>query len=126
MGGSLGVALFGAIFASRLATELASLPGDVAARLSGGGVNVSPADVHALTPAVRHDFLLAFVDALQPVFLVGAGLTAVAFVLSLALQGGPAARDDGGRAAVPPPRPVPSVVVTAEPPPAPAPAPARG
>jgi EmrB/QacA subfamily drug resistance transporter len=86
MGGSLGVALFGAIFASRLASELASLPGDIAARLSGGGVNVSPADVHALAPEVRHDFLLAFVDALQPVFLVGAGLTAVAFALSLALK----------------------------------------
>ena len=86
MGGSLGVALFGAIFASRLASELASLPGDVAARLSGGGVNVSPEDVHALAPAVRHDFLLAFVDALSPVFLVGAGLTAIAFVLSLALK----------------------------------------
>jgi EmrB/QacA subfamily drug resistance transporter len=86
MGGSLGVALFGAIFASRLATELAKLPGGVAARLSGGGVNVSPAEVHALAPAVRHDFLLAFVNALQPVFLVGAGLTSVAFLLSLALR----------------------------------------
>jgi EmrB/QacA subfamily drug resistance transporter len=85
MGGSLGVALFGAIFASRLASGLASLPEEVAARV-GGGVNVSPAQVHALPVAVRHEFLLAFVDALQPVFLVGAGLTAVAFLLSLCLK----------------------------------------
>jgi len=85
MGGSLGVALFGAIFASRLAHGLTALPADAAARLSGG-VNVSPADVHALPPAVRHEFLLAFVDALQPVFLVGAGITVVAFALSLALR----------------------------------------
>jgi hypothetical protein len=35
---------------------------------------------------VRHDFLLAFVDALQPVFLVGAALTAVAFVLACLLK----------------------------------------
>ena len=46
---------------------------------------------------MRHDFLLAFVDALQPVFLVGAALTAVAFVLSLTAQGGAAARDDARR-----------------------------
>jgi EmrB/QacA subfamily drug resistance transporter len=85
MGGSLGVALLGAIFASRLAGELKSLPGDAAARL-GGGVNISPAEVHALPPGIRHDFLLAFVHALQPVFLVGAGLTAVTFLLSLLLK----------------------------------------
>jgi MFS family permease len=85
MGGSLGVALLGAIFASRLGSELTALPGSVAARL-GGGVNVSPAEVHALPPQVRHEFLLAFVHALQPVFLVGAALTAVTFLLSLLLR----------------------------------------
>ena len=37
MGGSLGVAVFGAIFASRLASELTALPAAAAARLSGGG-----------------------------------------------------------------------------------------
>jgi hypothetical protein len=35
---------------------------------------------------VRHDFLLAFVDALQPVFLVGAALTAGTFLLSWLLK----------------------------------------
>jgi hypothetical protein len=35
---------------------------------------------------VRHDFLVAFVNALQPVFLVGAGLTALTFVLALLLK----------------------------------------
>jgi EmrB/QacA subfamily drug resistance transporter len=85
MGGSLGVALLGAIFASRLADELKRLPGAAAAHLSGG-VNVSPAQVHALPAAVRHDFLLAFVHALQPVFLVGAAVTAVTFVLALMLR----------------------------------------
>jgi MFS family permease len=83
MGGSLGVAIFGAIFASRLANELATVPG--AEKLSGGA-NIRPDQVHALPPVVRHEFLLAFVDALQPVFLVGAGFTAVAFVLSLMLR----------------------------------------
>ena len=85
MGGSLGVAVFGAIFASRLASELVALPADAVARLSGG-VNLRPDEVHALPPAVRHDFLLAFVDALQPVFLVGAAITAVTFVLACLLE----------------------------------------
>ena len=83
MGGSLGVAVFGAIFAARLAHELAAIPG--AGGLSGGA-NIRPDQVHALPPAVRHDFLLAFVDALQPVFLVGAGITSVAFILAWMLK----------------------------------------
>jgi EmrB/QacA subfamily drug resistance transporter len=83
MGGSLGVAIFGAIFASRLSDELSRIPG--ASGLSGGA-NIQPAQVHALPAGVRHDFLLAFVHALQPVFLVGAGFTAVAFVLALLLR----------------------------------------
>ncbi len=85
MGGSLGVALFGAIFASRLADGLKSLPAAIASRFSGG-VNVSPAQVKALPAEIHNDFLQAFVNALQPVFLVGAGLTFVAFVLSWFLR----------------------------------------
>jgi EmrB/QacA subfamily drug resistance transporter len=85
MGGSLGVALFGAIFASRLGSQLAAIPGGVAAHLSGG-VNIRPAEVHALPAGVRQDVLLAFVNALQPVFLVGAGLTALTFALALLLK----------------------------------------
>ena len=42
--------------------------------------------MHALPAVVREDFLLAFVDALQPVFVVGAALTAVAFALSWRLR----------------------------------------
>jgi hypothetical protein len=85
MGGSLGVALFGAIFASRLTNELKTLPGGAGAQFSGG-VNVSPEQVHALDPAIRHDFLVAFVNALQPVCLVGSALTLIAFVLAWLLK----------------------------------------
>ena len=85
MGGSLGVALFGAIFASRLGHGLTALPSDAAARLSGG-VSITPGEVHSLPAAVRHDFLLVFVDSLQPVFLVGAAVTAVAFALAWMLK----------------------------------------
>jgi EmrB/QacA subfamily drug resistance transporter len=119
MGGSLGVALFGAIFASRLTQELTSLPAGAAAHFSGG-LNISPADVHALPAGVRGDFVVAFVDALQPVFLVGAGVAALTFVLACLLREVPlrATLDDAvedlgvaGRQAIPgapaltPPRP---------------------
>lgn len=57
MGGSLGVAIFGAILASGLADELTALPAEVAGRLSGGA-NISPDQVHALPAVVREDFLL--------------------------------------------------------------------
>ena len=64
-------------------TSSSACRGSVAARL-GGGVNISPDEVHALPARDPHDFLHAFVDALQPVFLVGAALTLVAFVLVVA------------------------------------------
>ena len=75
------------IFASRLADELsARCPRRSPRGFSAAGSNISPAEVHALPPVVRDDFLLAFVDALQPVFVVGAALTAVAFALSWRLR----------------------------------------
>ena len=49
-------------------------------------MNISPDQVHALDPVIRDEFLHAFVDALQPVFLVGAAVTLVAFVLSWLLK----------------------------------------
>jgi predicted MFS family arabinose efflux permease len=49
MGGSLGVALFGAIFASRLTSELMTLPGNAGAQFSGG-INVSPDQVPRAGP----------------------------------------------------------------------------
>jgi hypothetical protein len=85
MGGSLGVALFGAIFASRLADELKTLPPQIAAQF-GGGVNISPAQVHSLPQETRDEFLNAFVHALSPTFLVGAALTLVAFGLAWMLK----------------------------------------
>ena len=65
------------------ATSWRRIPG--AAGLSGGA-NIRPDQVHALPAGVRHDFLIAFVHSLQPVFLVGAAFTAVAFVLAWTLR----------------------------------------
>jgi EmrB/QacA subfamily drug resistance transporter len=85
VGGSFGVAIFGTIFASRLSGQLAHLPPSVVARL-GGGVHLSPAAARRLPPAVHADFLRAFAHALHGVFLWGAAIAVVPFVLSWFLR----------------------------------------
>jgi EmrB/QacA subfamily drug resistance transporter len=84
IGGSVGVAVFGAIFASRLTAGLHTLPADVANRVGahGGSVQVSPQQVDALPPGIRHDFLSLFVHALHGAFIWGAIFAAAAFVLT--------------------------------------------
>jgi EmrB/QacA subfamily drug resistance transporter len=85
VGGSFGVAIFGAIFAARLAHQLAHLPHDVVAHL-GSGVHLSPAQVRHLPPAVHADFLQAFANSLHGVFLWGLAIAVVPFALSWLLK----------------------------------------
>jgi EmrB/QacA subfamily drug resistance transporter len=84
IGGSVGVAIFGAIFAARLTSGLDSLPAGVADRVgaSGGSIQVRPDQVQALPPGPRHDFLTLFVHALHGAFLWGAIFAALAFLLA--------------------------------------------
>jgi EmrB/QacA subfamily drug resistance transporter len=84
IGGSVGVAVFGAIFASRLTSGLGSLPAGVAQRIGAGGgsVQVSPEQVHKLPAGVREDFLTLFVHALHGAFLWGALFSVVAFFMT--------------------------------------------
>jgi EmrB/QacA subfamily drug resistance transporter len=85
VGGSFGVAIFGTIFASRLADELARLPASVTSRL-GSGVHLSPEQAKQLPPLVHADFLQAFAHSLHGVFLFGMALAIVPFVLSWFLR----------------------------------------
>jgi EmrB/QacA subfamily drug resistance transporter len=85
VGGAFGVAIFGAIFATRLADRLALLPHAVTARL-GGGVHLNPEQAKHLPPAVREDFLNAFAHSLHGVFLFGTALAVVPFMLSWFLK----------------------------------------
>ena len=81
IGGSLGTATLGAIFANRLSTELeAALP--AAARSHASGAQLSPALIAHLPASLRLDYLNAFTNALNTVFLVASAVAAVAFVLS--------------------------------------------
>jgi DNA-binding MarR family transcriptional regulator len=79
IGGSIGVALFGAIFANQLASNLVGKlpPG---AHVPASAAN--PAVVKRLPPAVHDAFVTAITDALTRVFLVAAGIAVLAFLLT--------------------------------------------
>lgn len=120
IGGSVGAAVFGTLFANRLADALADrIP-------AGAGLpdaeSITPQAVHALPPAVRDGYVQAYADAMPRIFLylvpvLVLGLL-IAFFLkekplvsqnasaaeSLAVPGARTA-PDGGPAATPPPAP---------------------
>jgi EmrB/QacA subfamily drug resistance transporter len=82
VGGSIGVSMFGAIFANRLATELAD-------RLPAGAhipAVANPVVISQLPPTIHEPYLQAFVAALQPIFLAAAVISVVAFALTWLLR----------------------------------------
>jgi MFS family permease len=100
IGGSIGVALFGTIFASRLHVELAQHvpPGTrLPATLTPTAVGHLPAAVHA---AVVDSYALA----LHPVFLAAAGVSLVAFALTWLVRETPLRSAATHSEALPPPR----------------------
>jgi EmrB/QacA subfamily drug resistance transporter len=81
VGGSIGVAVFGAIFANRLHANLADkLPG------VSVGQTPDPAAIRHLPPAQHAAFVSIFADSLRPVFIVAAVLALVAFGLTWLLH----------------------------------------
>jgi EmrB/QacA subfamily drug resistance transporter len=90
IGGSFGVALFGAIFNARLFADLPKYLPAAAVRslhvLSGHDIASNPAQLAKLPPAIHHGFVLAFSHSLQVVFLVGVPFAAVAFGLTWLLK----------------------------------------
>ena len=92
VGGSFGVAIFGAIFASRLATEIKQLPAGAAKHLAGG-VHLTPEQAKQLPPGVHAEFLHAFVELAARRLPLGDADGDRAVRLSLAAQGGAAPHD---------------------------------
>ena len=74
IGGSLGTAILGAIFANQLADNL---PGG-----AGGGAGASTTDLSQLPAAMRDAYLGAYADSLATVFLIAAVVAVVAFALT--------------------------------------------
>ncbi|HEX8368269.1 MAG TPA: MFS transporter [Pyrinomonadaceae bacterium] len=81
IGGSLGTAVFGAIFAAELGRNLARLM-PAASEAQSLGVGVSTESLMNMSPAAREAYLQAFTGSLATVFLVAAGITLVGFLLS--------------------------------------------
>jgi len=81
IGGSLGVAAFGAIFARRLVESLAAAAGS-GVHVSASGGQLDPATVDSLPAAVKHDVFVAIAHAVQGVFVWAVPAAAVIFVLA--------------------------------------------
>jgi len=81
IGGSLGVAAFGAIFARRLTASLAAAAGS-GVHVSASGGQLNPATVDSLPAAVKHDVFFAITHAIQGVFIWAVPAAALIFVLA--------------------------------------------
>jgi DNA-binding MarR family transcriptional regulator len=81
IGGSLGTAVFGTIFSTRLTSQLHGAIGGGAS----GAARLTGQQVAHLPPATRSLYEHAYVHALQPVFLMAAGVAGVGFLLALRL-----------------------------------------
>ena len=83
LGGSFGTALFGAIFTSQVAANIArNLPG---ADLGGADLTSSPGVIAQLPEGVRAGVIQAFADSTSTVFLAAVPFAIVAFVVVLLL-----------------------------------------
>jgi EmrB/QacA subfamily drug resistance transporter len=78
IGGSVGVSVFGAIFANQLARNLAGkLPAGVPTPTAA-----NPAAVKRLPPAIHDVYVTAVTASLRPIFLVAAGVAVVGFAIA--------------------------------------------
>ncbi|HEX8245870.1 MAG TPA: MDR family MFS transporter [Longimicrobium sp.] len=84
IGGSLGTAVLGAVFASELTRVLSKVMPGGGSAVMGGGLN--PETLRQMPPAARGVFLDAFTDSLDFVFVVAACVGVTAFLLSWLLE----------------------------------------
>ena len=81
IGGSLGVAAFGAVFARRL-TELLAAAAGSGVHISASGGQLDPATVDSLPARVKHDVFFAIAHAIQGVFIWALPAAVLIFVLA--------------------------------------------
>jgi EmrB/QacA subfamily drug resistance transporter len=85
IGGSLGAAVFGTIFSSRLVSQLrGALHGSLGHQIATGG-RLTGTQVARLPAPVRGLYEEAYVHALRPVFIAAAGVAAIGFLLAWTL-----------------------------------------
>ncbi|HEX4011786.1 MAG TPA: MFS transporter [Solirubrobacteraceae bacterium] len=86
IGGSVGTAVLGSIFANRLSAELTSVLPRSAAGSLGTGASLNTTALKRLPAPIHDAYLTAFTSALSTVFVVAACVAAVAFLLSWLLE----------------------------------------
>ncbi|WP_408645844.1 MFS transporter [Streptomyces odonnellii] len=122
IGGSVGAAVFGTLFADRLADALAArIP-------AGAGLpdaeSITPQAVHALPPAVRDGYVQAYADAMPRIFLYLVPVLVLGLLIALFLKEKPLVSQNASAAesvTVPVPGARTAPAGPAAPPPAPAP-----
>jgi hypothetical protein len=83
IGGSVGTAVLGAIFASRLHDNLLrAVPASSSGAMGEGAGNLGPRAIAALDPAVRKLYVAGFTASLNTLFLVAAIVGIAGFILA--------------------------------------------
>jgi EmrB/QacA subfamily drug resistance transporter len=82
IGGSFGVAIFGAIFSNVLVGNLAGKLHGLTLPSGFTSSDVTPAALDHLSAAVRHAFVIGYAESIQTVFLIAAPIAALAFLAS--------------------------------------------
>jgi EmrB/QacA subfamily drug resistance transporter len=87
LGGSVGVAIYGAVFATGLRHWLPlELHHRVPRGITATGIQSTPGRIHGLAPQVQHGIATAVGNSLHDVFLVAAPLALAGFVIVLFLR----------------------------------------
>ncbi|MBR8742715.1 MDR family MFS transporter [Nocardiopsis sp. MG754419] len=88
IGGSFGTAVFGAVFAGQLASNLAAHADriDLPPGVDPAGLEADPRLLDRLSPQAQAGFLEAYADAIDVVFLAAVPVALVGFVLALCLR----------------------------------------
>ncbi|WP_030605884.1 MFS transporter [Streptomyces achromogenes] len=86
IGGSVGAAVFGTLFAQRLTSSLrAELPPGTGTRLPAAD-SITPQLVHALPPALRDAYIRAYADAMPRIFLYLVPVLALGLLIACFLK----------------------------------------
>ncbi|HEY3681979.1 MAG TPA: MDR family MFS transporter [Streptosporangiaceae bacterium] len=89
IGGSLGVALLGSVFTSRVTDSLTGSLGAAGHKMISGGAQLPPAAIHRLPAPLRDAFEAAIVHGLHGVLIGGAVLAVVAFAAAWLIRAVP-------------------------------------
>ncbi|MFG2868277.1 MFS transporter [Streptomyces sp. NPDC048338] len=86
IGGSVGAAIFGTLFASRLDDALADRLPRTAGTALPPAESITPQTVHALPPALRDAYIQAYADAMPRIFLYLVPVLVLGLVLAFFLK----------------------------------------